>query len=264
MNKQLLASAEYAAQYKTLKEMRTLYKAELRRAPDGHLIRYMNRKKINYAQEIIIDGKRNRTGLTKNRATIRALARKKYLEEALKIIEIDLKCIARVCSTYVEPSHSIILDNLPPTYGELSTTDFLPNLAKANAWAAEKYKQNTKNPQSKVHIADNGMRVRSKSELLIINKLIAYGIPFRYDELICIAGHWFSPDFSIMKGDKIIYWEHCGLTDNVEYLTRHYNKMIEYAKSGILPWKNLIVTYDEDGGGINSRLIDEIIRTQLL
>ena len=37
-----------------------------------------------------------------------------------------------------------------------------------------------------------------------------------------------------------------------------------YERNGIVPWKNLFVTYDTEDGAINMGLIDSIVRFQVL
>ena len=37
-----------------------------------------------------------------------------------------------------------------------------------------------------------------------------------------------------------------------------------YERAGIVPWKNLIVTYDDEYGGIDTRIIEAEIRNKLL
>ena len=37
-----------------------------------------------------------------------------------------------------------------------------------------------------------------------------------------------------------------------------------YERNGIVPWRNLILTYDMEDGAINTGLIDSIVRFQVL
>lgn len=60
------------------------------------------------------------------------------------------------------------------------------------------------------------------------------------------------------------YWEHCGRTDDVPYMKRHKWKLAIYEKAGIVPWRNLIVTYDDENGGMNSRILEAEIAYKLL
>ena len=52
--------------------------------------------------------------------------------------------------------------------------------------------------------------------------------------------------------------------NETEYVRRHLKKRSMYERFGIVPWKNLIITYDTVDGGINMALIDSIIRYEVL
>ena len=145
---------------------------------------------------------------------------------------------------------------------------------EAAARAAEPYEQTTFHVEEKVHMTSRGLRVRSKSELLIAEKLYEFGIPFRYEEILNFGAKVLIPDFTIKKvadlpwqsepEESFIYWEHCGLTGNPEYMHHHKGKIEFYEKVGIVPWKNLIVTYDDERGNLNMAIVESEIRNKLL
>jgi len=74
----------------------------------------------------------------------------------------------------------------------------------------------------------------------------------------------FAPDFTFRGRDlHLFYWEHAGMMDDGFYRIRHKRK-IEYMENcGIVPWKNLIITYDVNGG-INVPLIKNIIENDVI
>ncbi len=120
-------------------------------------------------------------------------------------------------------------------------------------------------PERKVHTTSRGLRVRSKSELLIAEKLYEHGIDFRYEQILTIDGIDYAPDFTIMRADgTMIYWEHCGLTANRGYMRKHWQKMQIYAEAGITPWKNLIVTYDDEEGLLDLRTVESEIANKVM
>ena len=106
-----------------------------------------------------------------------------------------------------------------------------------------------------------GHKVRSKSELDIANQLFLNQITYRYEPQILIGGKVFYPDFEILKvpEQKIFYWEHLGMMGQPEYREHAEYKLEEYRKAGIVPWKNLIITYDDENGGLDSKTISKII-----
>ena len=49
-----------------------------------------------------------------------------------------------------------------------------------------------------------------------------------------------------------------------EYREHHKWKMEVYEKAGIVSWKNLIVTYDDEDGNINVGIIESEIKNKLI
>jgi hypothetical protein len=93
-----------------------------------------------------------------------------------------------------------------------------------------------------------GFRVRSKSEQHIVEQLVNYGVQFRYEQVIHINDKDYSADFTFRDSNmELFYWEHAGMMDVPKYADGHHRKMKALNDIGIVPWKNLIITYDIDG-----------------
>ncbi|WP_186644633.1 hypothetical protein [Fluviispira vulneris] len=84
-----------------------------------------------------------------------------------------------------------------------------------------------------------GLKVRSKSEVFIAEKLFEHKIDFRYEIPLSAEGKTYFPDFTIYIGKKVFYWEHFGMLSNEDYLQKTKNKIIWYDKN--FP-KKLIMT----------------------
>lgn len=70
----------------------------------------------------------------------------------------------------------------------------------------------------KIHKTENGIWVRSKSEVIIANILYRSGIEFEYEEkLYYNASQWKEPDFTIKHNGKTWFWEHLGLLGDEQY-----------------------------------------------
>ena len=119
-----------------------------------------------------------------------------------------------------------------------------------------------------IHRTERGDLVRSKSELVIADKLYARGIEYLYEEPLPLSeGCLRYPDFTINDPDgKTYYWEHLGLLDDPGYHDRWKQKRAEYLKAGLVPLDCvndaqcvLIETSDKSGGGLNAQHIAELI-----
>lgn len=132
-------------------------------------------------------------------------------------------------------------------------------------WMANPYEISLYRTEERRHTTSRGLKVRSKTEVLIAEKLYEFKLPFHYEEVLHIGEKTVVPDFTVrVRGGKRFYWEHCGLMNNEDYKWRHKKKLELYEAAGIVPWKNLIVTYDNDEGSINLAVIESEIRNKLL
>ena len=89
-----------------------------------------------------------------------------------------------------------------------------------------------------IHVATNGVMVRSKNELIVADILEAVAPGrWRYEVLLRgDDGSWCRPDFTISTPSGVpIYWEHLGKMDQPSYVRRWQEKLQWYKSNGILP-----------------------------
>lgn len=124
-----------------------------------------------------------------------------------------------------------------------------------------------------IHRSERGDLMRSKSEVLIADKLYTRGVAYAYEAPLPFSdGVDRYPDFSFAHEITGVnyYWEHLGMLDDEVYRARWERKLAAYRKSEILPREEggglrgtLIITRDEPGGGFDSakiaKLIDEVL-----
>lgn len=73
-------------------------------------------------------------------------------------------------------------------------------------WGDGDYEQSDYRPENKIHVTSRGLKVRSKSELIICENLYDNHVEFRYEQILKIGDRTFAPDFTIKRKDgKIIY-----------------------------------------------------------
>lgn len=242
---------------------------ELRACPPGTLLKINERGKIVYYHDACIDGRRRRTSLNKQPKMLALLARKKYLETEAAILENNRQLLWKAVNGFYDATPEQILKQLPEKYRKLPKSLFFQTAEKgedeADWWKNEPYRQSDYKPERKTHLTSRGLTVRSKSEVLIAEKLYEYQVPFRYEQVLTIGKYDLSPDFTLKsRSEELFYWEHCGLPGNKEYMQHHKWKLEVYESVGIVPWKNLIVTYDDPDGYINLAIIESEIRNKLL
>ena len=76
--------------------------------------------------------------------------------------------------------------------------------------------------------------------------LTQHGISFRYECELMIGKTVFYPDFTILNPNNglLIYWEHLGMMDEPEYSRKALYKLNKYIEYGLIPGKNLILTFE--------------------
>lgn len=125
-----------------------------------------------------------------------------------------------------------------------------------------------------IHRTERGDLVRSKSELVIADKLYARRVRYEYEQPLALPdGRVRYPDFTIADDarGKTFYWEHLGLLEDPGYRSRWERKRAEYRQAGILPWDEgggdqgiLIETHDDPRGGLDAAQIATIIGKVIL
>jgi ATP-dependent DNA helicase RecQ len=109
---------------------------------------------------------------------------------------------------------------------------------------------------SKIHKTENGIWVRSKSEVIIANILYRSGLDFQYEEkLYYNETQWKEPDFTIRCNGKVWYWEHLGLLGDEKYDQYWQKKKTIYQEIGV--FDNVITTRES---AVLSNQVNEIIK----
>lgn len=113
-----------------------------------------------------------------------------------------------------------------------------------------------------IHKTLKGHMVRSKSELIIADKLYNAGLAYAYEKPLNGAtrkGRIF-PDFSFTDaaGDLII-WEHFGRMDDPQYVEGHDWKIQWYADNGFVVGTNLFLTTETLTSGVDSADFDHVL-----
>ena len=253
---------------------------ELRNSPDGTLWRCINHGKENYYHTFYENERYMRTSLNNDTKTIKALARKEYLSLSIKALENNIKVLERAERALKAGDLNHLKEHMQKAYKDLPDEYFfgggtgngaIYSIAGAEEaikrhieWGKEPYEKSTYKPEKLKFLTSAGYKVRSKSEQHIVEQLVNYGVPHRYEQVLRIGNVVLAPDLTFRGWDmKPFYWEHAGMMDDPYYCVRHKKKMDLLEQAGIVPWKNLIVTYDNDAV-INVPLIKSIIEKDVI
>lgn len=233
---------------------------QIKRYPEGNLKSFRNQKRFKWYN--------NSEYLPKSeRPLAQKLAVKKYLLQQKEDLQHQLDSIEHYLSYYSKkPLCADQLLSSTSNYFELLSPYFTPKSQQFAEWAQAPYQHNTKNPEHLIHQTISGEFVRSKSEVMIATILYQNRIPYRYECILQLGDHIRFPDFTIRhpKTGEIFYWEHLGMLDKASYRQDVWNKLDVYISHGIIPTKNLILTYETDSYPLNITQVEKIVNEYFL
>ncbi len=269
-----------------LKETRRKVSKELSRAPKGVLLIIKDRGYTVYRQSYKADCGCIRKSIGKDPELVMALAHKRYLTEKLKRLDRNIELIERAYRDSVSLSEEDIMDIMPGSFARLDKASVIlghraggrgrPHPVREGVfpvdarlkidpddrfdWGSRPYAENASFSENKRYVSPGGLLCRSKSEAAILGIYDSLGIPYHYDEIVYVSGVRLSPDIIGCSEDgALIFHEHKGLSSE-EYQNRSEYKERKYREAGIIPGKNLILTYDREDGTVNLALIRDIIK----
>ena len=175
------------------------------------------------------------------------------------ILELD-----RVIENYCPVSEELVMQSFCARYPELAKGIYYGG-SDPDAWAAD-YIQPRFYEDDYKSVSAQGEDVRSGGEMYIMSRLDHFGIPYRYEDDTGIPDLQYAPDLKILRprDRKIIYWEHFGKVTDYGYVLDNIGKVKDYISYGIKPWNNLIMTFSNEKGGYDGKLIDALIECWLL
>lgn len=264
--------ADYLSQrIETSKEALKFSKQIIESLPSGNLEVKIIRGKVRfYCHDNGADKYINCNNLN----LLRQLQEKEYFLKLKASAEKEVKALKKVKSILEKaPNHQTVFTSIPEERKTLIKPFTSTKETKIQKQMAQEFKYWTKDSLNRKAVKKdlnlvtlNNERVRSKSELIIADRLKLAGIPYIYEGHFVFKDEtdnfevWF-PDFQMFNtrtGAKY-YWEHFGLMDNPEYCASTQFKLETYAKQGIIMGKNLIITMESSNHNLNTEYVDCLI-----
>ena len=113
-----------------------------------------------------------------------------------------------------------------------------------------------------------GEYVRSKSEVIIADRLTAAGVPYVYEATTILEANRNRrlPDFYVLnkRTRTTFFWEHLGMLDYENYCLDAQKKLEAFAKKGYFPGKNLLLTFESGSRPLSTEYVDMLIKEFLL
>lgn len=200
--------------------------------------------------------------------TLSVLAKNRYGGKIVKLA-LHLKktvdaCIGRLDGIDLKEEFSKLFDSVPPElvkYIEPWDDDEI----NAMKWQ-ERCIQKSRRRNDTGFYTVNGEHVRSKSEVLIADRLCNRGIPYHYEPVFRISeDEWLYPDFLVLNKHtrQEFLWEHFGRMDDPSYCADAIGKMELYAALGYYQGVNLLCTFESSGHPLSLCHVDRLIEKHL-
>lgn len=197
----------------------------------------------------------------------KSLAQKEYDLKVKHEIQHELHAIETFLKNYSPEQIEHLYNSLNEIRQELITPVYTPAEDTLNLWNNVQYNSLDIPDDTPDFYSDNGEQVRSKSELIIANKLKQHNIPYKYEyPLVLSTGVTVHPDFTCLNINtrQEFIWEHFGIMGDSEYMNKTLKKINDYSKSGYVLGRNFIATFESSSIPLNSNTVDININEYLL
>ena len=234
---------------------------KLKEFPEGRLSVKHRKNVCHFYREGLVSGVEY---LNKdNSDLIEKLVQKNYLEKVLKAAKQECTALQKALNIYPVTVAEEVYDTLAPDRKALAKPIILSDKEFAKRWLATPYKRKTIKKGITTFKTLKGDKVRSKSEVIIADRLWANGIPYKYECPLIAGGEIIHPDVTIlrMSDRKIVYHEHCGRMDDPGYTEDMVNRNNLYAKERIYNGDRLFYSFESSTTPLNTEYIDDFINT---
>ena len=201
----------------------------------------------------------------KDEKKIRELAQIRYETALLKAAEDEKDCVEK-CIRILENCKDIdkVFDEMPDELKPYITADIMTDKGYAQKWQREKVVTARPLKDGEGYKTLRGEYVRSKSEVIIADRLFVKGIPYRYEIYLPMEFEDISyvyPDFEILneRTKEEFLWEHLGKLGDEGYSEAQLKKLSGYARSGFIPGKNLLLSFESKNRPLDTYYVDALI-----
>ncbi len=243
---------------------------ELKNLPEGTLVR----RDKSYGSEYYTYKDGAEVYIPKNQhSLVNDLKRRRVLETAESIAKGNIKAMEHLLKEYKPLDFDKIEKDLPRAYRGLEPVQ--PNFAlgeKIFCGAEGQHFTQSENPYRRENLVNStyfGLKTRSKSEAILAETIYRSGFSLYYEKKIILYDELGNQKTAYM--DFIIpltpYYEigleHNGLLDDEAYFQRNMEKLRLYHINGIYQPKNLIITADKPGGGLDNEYVECLVKNYL-
>ena len=224
----------------------------LRSRIEGTLIVSKRIKSVQYYHQYYENGLRKRIYLKKTQdKTIRKLAQTEYDNAFLKDAKDLLGTLEILKPLNADRDEALLYDELSSSYDKLSPERkslvipyVLPRVEYTERWLSKEY-------------ANKGVS-RDITSFMTADKLHSMGIPYRYEEELCLQGMYVHPDFTLLDPHKrkVYYYEHFGMMQDPEYCRNALIRIAKYERAGYRLGREFFCTFESEENPLDIKMLE--------
>ncbi len=231
--------------------------------PEGAKLRSV--KCGNYYQYFIRKAGKGSSGeyiRKEDRKTAEMLAQIEYDEKLSAILQKNLAAMVEYKSSSVEDPFTATLNKMSPGKIILVKPRYVSDELFITHWKNQTYEKLAFREDYPEFYTRQGLRVRSKSEVIIADILDEMRIPFLYEKPLMLPSGTIHPDFTLLNviEKKEIYWEHFGIMDDMDYRNNAFTKIRNYESGGFYQHDTLLWTFETGKYPLNTRDLRNMLK----
>lgn len=257
MNKKL--KDEMESRYELISKLEKEIERKMKTFPEGRLV--IKKRKSSPGFYIVGLGSEDRYLNKADAKLIAKLAQKDYFKKVLINSNKELEALQKMQKLYPDLLAEDVYDNLSDERKKLVKPIVTPDEQFVREWLNKPYTPKEIKEGVSIFKTMKGERVRSKSEMIIADRLFISGIPYKYECPIDVMGIIYHPDFTILRisDRKILYLEHNGKMDDPEYKNDMVTRLNDFNQVGIRQGKNLFLTFESSSVSFDVRTLESMI-----
>lgn len=222
-------------------------KAEMenQKLPQGSIRVVPHRKTYQYYLRTEESGTQGKYMRQDTWGIVRKIFQRDYNEKIIRVAKLEEKILTKLCKLYQTETVEDVYSNMPE--GKRIQVRPISETEEAflTRWLNMEHGTLPFDENATSYYSNAGVRVRSKSEIIIANLLEYYQIPYLYEMKLTLKNHSVRyPDFTLIdaKRHRVIFWEHLGLLDDSNYVNNALTKFKKYQENGLFLGEHIIIT----------------------
>ncbi|MBR5348617.1 MAG: hypothetical protein IK125_05210 [Lachnospiraceae bacterium] len=197
----------------------------------------------------------------KDRKTASVLAQIEYDSKLISELCKRIETLKRFQAAFGNPFDNT-LDQMVFGKRELIAPHYLADEVYLSKWINQEYTGLSFEEHAAEYYTRKGLRVRSKSEILIADILDDLSIPFLYEKPLHLNSEIVHPDFTLLniKQRKEMYWEHFGMMDDMDYRNKAFLKIRKYESNGLFRHDSFIWTFETGRFPLDTKAIRKMAK----